>query len=360
MMAFRTKRFALTASVLAMTLAAGTAQAQSSAADRETARSMMQEGRDLRDKGDLKGALQRFKAADDIMHVPTTGLEVARTQVSLGLLVEARDTVATIHKTPAQPDDPAPFKDARVKADELDAQIESRIPTLTISVIGAAETDTPVVMVDGVSLPPSVASLPRKIDPGHHVVSAKAASGEAKQELDIAEGDKKEVQLTLVAGTPTGPQEESTAGAAPETEQSVVHTPGPLTWAGIVVGGLGLAVGTVTGILELSKASTVKGECANKQCGPGTPASDLSAANSLATISTVSFAVAAAGAAVAVVSLVVGHGGSTAVKTQPAADPEANPASPEPSPDAPPPAPESRLRVTPFVGPGSAGIFGTF
>src|SRR5271157_3775010 len=77
MMGSRRVRLTMTATAVAAMLAASGASAQVSAADRETARSMMQEGRDLRDKGDLKGALQRFKAADDIMHVPTTSLEVA-------------------------------------------------------------------------------------------------------------------------------------------------------------------------------------------------------------------------------------------------------------------------------------------
>ena len=352
MTASRHIRLTLTAIALATAVAAPAAAATTSPADRETARSMMQEGRDLRDKGDVKGALQRFKAADDIMHVPTTSFEVARTQVSLGLLVEARDTIAAIHKTQAQPDDPTPFKDARVKADELDAQLEGRIPTLTISVSGAAEGDSPVVAVDGVSLPPSVATLPRKIDPGHHVVSAKGAAGEAKQELDIAEGEKKDVQLTLAAVGSGGGQEDS-AGA---DSRPVVHTPGPLTYGGIVVGGVGLATGAVTGLLELSKASAVKNGVQHhpKQCAPGTPASDLSTANSLATIATISFAVAAAGAIVAVVSLVLGHRVSGVTQAPPAAEPDSNPGS-----DAPP-ASESHLRAMPWIGAGSAGIVGTF
>jgi hypothetical protein len=352
MMGSRRIRLTLTAVALASMVAAPAAAATAtSAADRETARSMMQEGRDLRDKGDLKGALQRFKAADDIMHVPTTGLEVARTEVSLGLLVEARDTVAAIHKTQAQPDDPVPFKDARVKADELDSQLEGRIPTLTISVTGAAEGDTPSVSVDGVSLPSSVAALPRKIDPGHHVVSAKAAAGEAKEELDIAEGEKKEVSLALLAGGSGGAGEE-TPGAE---SRPVVHTPGVLTYGGIVVAGLGLATGAVTGVLELSKASAVKSECPTKACAPGTPSSDLSSATSLATISTVAFGVAAVGAVVAVVSLVVGHKGSSAMQAPPPADP----GSTEPNADGPPPS-ESRIRAMPWIGLGSAGVVGTF
>jgi hypothetical protein len=48
MMGSRRVRLTMTAGALAALLAAPGAQAQVSAADRETARSMMQEGRDLR------------------------------------------------------------------------------------------------------------------------------------------------------------------------------------------------------------------------------------------------------------------------------------------------------------------------
>ena len=90
--------------VLTASLAARAAHADPNAADRETARELMQQGRDLRDKNDLKGALQRFKAADDIMHVPTTALPLAQVQADLGLLVEARDTLASsLRRTPEKP-----------------------------------------------------------------------------------------------------------------------------------------------------------------------------------------------------------------------------------------------------------------
>src|SRR5947207_9657736 len=60
--------------VLALSLAvASPALAAPSAADRETARALVVEGKQRRDKGDLPGALESFKAADAIMRVPTTG-----------------------------------------------------------------------------------------------------------------------------------------------------------------------------------------------------------------------------------------------------------------------------------------------
>ena len=87
------------------------------------------------------------------MHVPTTSLEVARAQVALGQLIEALDTIAAIRKTPVLADNPAPFKDARNKADELDAQVEGKVPSLSITVTGAAEGETPAISVDGSRCP---------------------------------------------------------------------------------------------------------------------------------------------------------------------------------------------------------------
>ena len=357
-MASRRVRLTMTATAVATMLAASGASAQVSAADRETARSMMQEGRDLRDKGDLKGALQRFKTADDIMHVPTTSLEVARAQVALGQLIEALDTIAAIRKTPPQPDDPAPFKDARTKADELDAQVEGKVPSLAITVTGAAEGETPAISVDGVSLPAAVSGVPRKVDPGHHVVTARAVSGQAKEEVDVTEGEKKDVQLVLVAGGGEGAPGENNPPAEPGPPHSVVHSPSALTWGGIVVGGVGLAVGGVTGLMTLSKASTVKADCTpNMMCTKASDVSALNSGNSLATVSTIGFAVAGAGAVVAIVSLIVGHRPPEAAPAStPPADPDAAPAGDA----APPPAPESHLHVTPWVGVGSAGFLGTF
>jgi len=359
MMGSRRVRLTMTAGALAALLAAPGAKAQVSAADRETARSMMQEGRDLREKGDLKGALQRFKTADDIMHVPTTSLEVARAQVALGQLIEALDTIAAIHKTPVLADDPAPFKDARNKADELDAQVEGKVPSLSITVTGAAEGETPAISVDGVSLPAAAASVPRKVDPGHHVVTARAASGQAKEEVDVTEGEKKDVALVLVAGGGENPEgDNAQAEPGPEGPHKV-HTPGPLTWGGIAVGGVGLIVGSITGLMTLSKASTVKSDCTtNMKCVNGPDISALNSGNSLATVSTISFAIAGAGAVVAVVSLIVGHKPpGTAPASAPPADPDAAPAGDAP---APPPASESHLHVTPWIGVGSAGLVGTF
>src|SRR5438477_66675 len=108
----------------------GTVQAQPSAAQRETARELMGEARRLRERGDLEGALGRFRAADAIMNVPTTALEVAATQAELGKLIDAREGLLRMLVThPAARNPPkagtTPSGSARAFADPGDPHVRS-------------------------------------------------------------------------------------------------------------------------------------------------------------------------------------------------------------------------------------------
>ena len=76
----------------------------------------MDEGRSLREHKDMRAALDWFQRADEIMHVPTTAYEVARTQAAMGLTVEALDTIARILHTPVGPHEPGPFGRAQERA----------------------------------------------------------------------------------------------------------------------------------------------------------------------------------------------------------------------------------------------------
>jgi hypothetical protein len=341
---------------LACVLAATAARADPTAADRETARSLMQEGRELRDKGNLKEALRRFKAADDIMHVPTTGLELARVQVSLGLLVEALDTIATLRQTPPKPGDPEPFAEARAKAEELSASLNGRVPTVTVIIRGASADAQPAVTIDGRPLPASIVGLPRSVDPGHHVVTAKVGAAEATQQVDVKEGEQKRVELALAQGaapaapaapeTPAPPaavsehpDESPDSGAETSAGPPRSHAPNTLTFVALGVAGAGVATGTVTGLIVLlSKKSTLQNECTNNVCGPSSYG-DLDSANTLSIVSDIAFVVGGAGAAVAIASLIIGH------------DQTSEPASP---------AAAAHLRVAPWFGPAAAGVTGSF
>lgn len=335
------ERRLLLAAIAASMLLATSARAQPTAVDREMARSLMDQGYDLRKKGDLKEALKRFKAADDIMHVPTTALPLAQVQADLGLLVEARDTLAaSLRRTPEKANDPQPFKAARAEGEKLDTLLAPRVPALTITLKDLPAGDTPTLDVDGIDVPADAVGLPRPLDPGHHVVSVKSKHAQGRQEVDVKEGEQKaiEVALTVTAESEAQPQ---AAQQQPETppEPTKSHSPTLLTWVGVGIAGAGVATGAITGVLSLNKKSALQNECPNGICGPAQH-SDYQAANTFALVSTIGFAAAGAGAALAVITLVVGH-------EEPAAPAAATP-------------PESGLLVHPWIGPGSAGLAGTF
>jgi hypothetical protein len=327
--------------ILALALVTSGAHAAApTAAEKETARAMMDQGHTLREAGDHQKALVQFQGADAIMHVPTTGLEVAREQVALGLLVEARDTLQRILRTPATSDEPTAFRAARANAAVLDEQLVKRIAALQVSVTGAPGGVSLQVYVDTIQVPSAALVAPFKVNPGHHVVSAAAGDVTAHQEVDVPEGQTASVVLALSdlrasveAPSPgeKGAPEPSVAGRG---SSAVVPW---LRWGGVVLAAAGVGVGSVTGAMSISKTSATSKLCVQDRCGPQTW-SDIDSAHSLATISTISFVGAGVGAALAIVGFALG--GSSA----------------------PPARAGSAVtrHVVPWVGPGSVGVDGTF
>lgn len=133
---------------------------------------------------------------------------------------------------------------------------------------------------------------------------AKLADGsEARAEKDLAEGETATVTLDLAtAKPPAATVAEMQPTAAPESSGSRDRT---LALIGFGVAGAGLAVGTVTGILAISKLSAAKDSCVDKTCYPDAR-SNLDASHTMGTISTIAFVVAGVGATVGVIGLVVG------------------------------------------------------
>jgi hypothetical protein len=345
----------LMASLLAAALGvSAVASAEPSAADKETARGLMTEGRADRDKGDLKGALKAFVGADAIMHVPTTGLEVAKSQAALGLLVEARETAIRVTRIGDRANDPPPFKQARDAASAMSDELGARIPSLTVTVKNVPDGVTPEVMIDDSPIPAEGLGQPRKLDPGHHVIVAKAGGVDAKQEIDLAEKDQKQLAVELPAGGAAVVATTGGAGGAattvdtpPEGDESTSHKSGGskvLMIGGFGLAGAGVIAGSITGILSMSQTNSIKssGQCSGNDCGPKEN-QPISSAKSMATISTVSFIVAGGGAVLGIIGLLTGNSSGA-----PSAAPEK------------PPAEESTSRIEPWLGLGAAGLRGTF
>ncbi len=284
--------------------------AEPSAADRESARTYMSDGRQKRDANDLKGALRAFEAADAIMHVATTAFEVAKTQALMGLLVEARDTALHITRSPAIAGEPPPFAEARTAAQKLADDLELRIPSIRVTIkngVGAS------VSVDDAALPSIAIGLPRKLDPGTHVIVAKLGAIERRVNVQVLEREAKDVPIDLaepaqpVVVTPVVPVETTTTAPA---------SPSKVPWLTLGIVGIGagvasVAIASITGIMSISQTNTIKSQCTGSSC-PATLSdgkdtkSAIADAGTLATVSDVTFiiggALAAAGATFVVIA----------------------------------------------------------
>jgi hypothetical protein len=327
---------------------AASAYAEPTATEKDTARGLMADGRTKRDAKDLQGALKSFEAADAIMHVPSTGWEVANTQLMMGLLVEARDTALRVMRIPETPREPAAFQEARTKAQTLVDDLDARIPVVTVTVKGAPDGAALTVTVDDkISLPGAALAAPIRLNPGKHVIAVKSDKLAGSQQIEVAEKDKKELTVTLEASAATPPPVD-TSDKPPEDKPppppEQKHTMRTVAWIGFGVGGAGLIAGAITGFLTLSAKSSALNNCQGNRCPPSA-FSDLDTANTMSTISTVSFIVAGVGAGVGLTALIIGDKPKT---TEPSTEKPAEPA------------PQQGVRVIPWIGVGSAGVRGTF
>ncbi len=320
---------------------AAAAHAEPTASEKETARTMMDEGHARRDAGDHRGARAQLQGADALMRVPTTAIEVGREQIALGQLVEARDTLGRVARTPPTAGEPDAFRLARKAAETLDQQLSGRIPALQISETGAPLNAPVSVMVDGAEIPLAALIAPFKVDPGHHVVVARSSGTEARQEVDLPEGQTVAVALVLArtaAGPTNGaPDAPSTPPVRPvSAEASDSPAAGWMRWGGFALAGVGAIVGGITGAMSLSSASSANKGCVNDRCPPATWGS-IDSARTTGAVSTASFIVAGVGVALGVTSFVIGGHSSKASVATP-----------------------TGIRLTASLGPGNAFVEGTF
>jgi hypothetical protein len=365
----------------------GAVPAEPSAADKETARSLVKVGKDKLAAGDRASALEAFRQAHAIMRVPTTGLLVGEAYEQLGKLLEANDAYTQVTLIPVQKGEAAAFDKARARARERIDAIKERIPSLLVT--AEAHDGKPLedvrIVVDGVELAGLAATLPRKVNQGEHTVSASAKGHRAEPvKVAVVERETKTLRLvlqplpeepkpTVVVPEAARPEVAKPTVVAPEVAKPQVATPAPpspqagataptppglvssttpiappgaaykpwVVWGSYGLGAAGLLVGTITGAASLSAASRALERCPSKiACGEDARP-DHDRAIALANASNVGFALAGVGAVAGTVAWF------------------ALPGSLFPSGEEPARA-TTGLHITPFVSPTSIGVTGSF
>jgi hypothetical protein len=256
----------LVAGALVALAPARAASAQPSPSDVAQARELYNQGKDLRSKGDVAGALEKLKAAHAIAGTPLTGLELGRTYAQMGRLVEAQETFLSVARIPVRPEETTRSAAARRECETLAEETRAKIPALTIKVTGVP-VDTVAVTVDGAAVPTQALAAPRFVDPGAHEVSARSTTGgTAETRVDLKEGESRTVELTIsFKGAPAAAP--STIWNAPAAAAPSAHATGGMTTLrllGLVSGGVGVVgvgVGGVFAGMASSASSSQQSAC---------------------------------------------------------------------------------------------------
>jgi hypothetical protein len=303
-------------------------------ATRNAARDLALRAAQAYEAGDHATAQDLFHRAYALVPAPTLSLREARALEKLGRLVEAVEAYVRTTRTRINPGDPEVFhQSVREAQDEL-AQLRPRVPRLKIVVEGA-DLSQLAVTVDGKPLRRELVGVETPIDPGPHAIAAADANGAgATQSVTLKEGESQSIALRLEAGRAPAPAGGQTRGStAALAARDAGGAGGQRTWAIVSfgVGGAGLGVGIVTGLMAASRHSRAEDGCPENRCVAGSPAADdVEAFRSLRTVSTVGYVVAAVGVAA----------GTTLLLT----------------------APKERKSgwMSPYLGPGAAGVTGAF
>lgn len=283
---------ALVSLPLVILMGESTAYAQRTAQDIASARQLFNEGIELRDKGDSKGALEKFRVAHALGNTPRTGIELCRAHAALGQPVEAREVCLGVVRLAPLPEESQRSQEARVDAAALAEAERPKIGALRIKITGAPVGLQPTVVVDGAPVPVAALSEPRPVNPGVHIVAAKVGTGpETRATLETHEGELREIELVVAppprdetpAPAPLSPRED--VSPAPPTKKNVVAI------VSFSVAGISTIIGAVAGITAISAESDLRSRCLDKACGRSDWA-DLDAARTRGNVSTAFFVVA--------------------------------------------------------------------
>ncbi len=327
------KRILLGAAAALLVASTAMAQQPDETATR-AARQLGNEGIDLYEGGDYASALDRLERAYGVLQVPTLGLWYARALAQNGKLVEASERFLEVARSTPAEDDPSVFAEARQQATTEHEALQSRIPTVQITLEGA-DASAVEVAVDGKVLATTLIGVPVSLNPGTRSITATRGSEAVTETVTLKEGDRESVVLRLAAGASTEAAPETTPDPGSGATTAVEPDRGGVsqrTWGYVAlgIGGAGLLTGTVSHFAAKGKQRDLEDVCQDEAC-PTSTQSDIDSYNTLKSVAKVGVVIGAVGVAAGTVLLI------TAPKKEPKA-----------------------ASVSAFIGLGSAGVRGVF
>jgi hypothetical protein len=238
---------------LLVTLAAPSALAEPH--DAAAAEALFRQGREAADAGDHAKACEKFKESNRLDPALGTVFNIADCEEKLGRLATAWQLFQEVAQRLPASDERQGIAKERARA------LEPRLPRLAVRLAPTAPAKTQVQR-DGVELGSASLDTPLPVDPGPHNVTATAPDHEPRVfDVVLREAESQTVEVEPGAKRAKGVVTEVSSDQVPSSNQRTV---------GYVLGGIGLvglAVGTVAGVMVLERKSTVDDNCdAAKRC----------------------------------------------------------------------------------------------
>ena len=162
------------------------------------ARAAADAGGDAFDAGKYAEAADLFERAERLMHAPPHLLYAARSHAKLGHLVEARELYLTLTRDRLPDSASRVFRDAQQLGEKELADIESRLPYVSVVVQGGAGASSVHVTRNGEAVPAELLGIPTPVNPGDYSYQALADGMESTATaVKLREGVRETVVLTL-------------------------------------------------------------------------------------------------------------------------------------------------------------------
>jgi hypothetical protein len=279
---------------------------------RDRARGLAEQAEDLLDTRQYADALDRAGKAEELYHAPTNVLMIAEAQEGLGHLAAAADTYEKLVAEPLPQSAPHAFLAAQQTGNQrLDALL-ARVPSMLVTVKGGPIGEEVAVTVDGRQIV-TRGGIAARFDPGPHEVRV-SAPGYRPFEQTVTLPERGGVNVIEALLSPAPP---AAVPIVPPLSADHLSAPRPTSgsrvpaYVAFGVGGAGVILGTITGVLSLSKVSDLTAACPGDKCSTSEQGT-VNSAQALGTTSTIGFVVGGLGiAAGAVLLLIHPWGGRT-------------------------------------------------
>lgn len=250
--------------------------------------------------GDYSTACDKFEQSQRLAPAPGTLLNLAACNEKIGRLATALESLR------AARDLLLPTDARHDYLKEQLAALEPRVPQLTIHLLERPQNVR--VEIDNEGAPLELLGNPIHLDPGRHVVVVNAPDHEmATYTVTLAEGQTEKLAVRpgslILDQSPPHRTRASAAIEPTETDddrrsdarRSGHSTKRAAAYVALGAGGVGIVLGTITGIVVINKKSTMESHCDGAFACDDTGLDAASSGETFSTISTVTFLVGAAG-----------------------------------------------------------------